>query len=230
MEIAIDTSTGLVGIALSDMGELIDEEVWTAGRNHTVELMPAVLGLLSRHGSSASDLSAIFVAIGPGSFSALRVGISAAKGLALGTGSLLVGVGTMWIEAAPFEDEQLPLRPILDAARGELSVGHFVSSPSGLEELASPALMTVEGLVSDAASPTFFCGEHLPVVRETLATALGDRARFPETTRVERRPRYLSAIGWRRLQNPKVANLGVAPIYARPPSISKPNLAKAARR
>ena len=166
MEIAIDTSTGLVGIALSDMGELIDEEVWTAGRNHTVELMPAVLGLLSRHGSSA-----IFVAIGPGSFSALRVGISAAKGLALGTGSLLVGVGTMWIEAAPFEDEQLPLRPILDAARGELSVGHFVSSPSGLEELASPALMTVEGLVSDAASPTFFCGEHLPVVRETLATA-----------------------------------------------------------
>ena len=143
MELAIDTSTAIAGIALSERGVVIEERVWTAGRNHTVELMPEVVAMLERHGTAAASLDAIFVATGPGSFSALRVGISAAKGLALGTGAPLVGVGTMWIEAAPFVGEGLPIRPILDAARAELSVGSFVPAPGGLAEVSPPVVLTV---------------------------------------------------------------------------------------
>ena len=123
MELAIDTSTENAGIALSERGVLVEERIWNAGRNHTVELMPRVAALLEDHGAAASALDAVFVATGPGGFTAVRVGISAAKGLALASGATLVGVGTMWIEASPFAGRGLPIRPIMDAGRGELIVG-----------------------------------------------------------------------------------------------------------
>ena len=156
MELAIDTSTEVAGIALSERGVAIEERIWNAGRNHTVELMPGVATLLERNGVSASDLQAIFVATGPGGFTAVRVGISAAKGLALGSGATLVGVGTMWIEAIPFAGRGLPVRPIMDAGRDELSVGRFANTDDGLAEVAPPALLTPDALIAETSEATLF--------------------------------------------------------------------------
>ena len=231
MELAIDTSTEIAGIALSDGGTPIEERLWNAGRNHTVELMPGVAALLERNGTSAADLDAVFVATGPGGFTAVRVGISAAKGLALASGATLVGVGTMWIEAAPFAGRGLPIRPIMDAGRGEISVGSFVATDDGLTEAAPPALLTPDALIAETSEATLFCGQHLAAIQEQLAEALGSRARFPGPAEGWRRPFVLCALGWERLQRgEEIGDASAAPIYARPPAISTPNPAKAARR
>lgn len=231
MELAIDTSTEVAGIALSKQGAFVEERIWNAGRNHTVELMPGVAALLERNGVSVSDLTAIFVATGPGGFTAVRVGISAAKGIALGSGATLVGVGTMWIEAAPFAGRGLPIRPIMDAGRGELSVGSFVTTDDGLAEVAPPALLTPDALIAETSEETLFCGQHLAAIREQLAEALGRRARFPGPAEGWRRPSVLCVLGWERLQaGEEIGDASAAPIYARPPAISTPNPAKAARR
>ena len=231
MELAIDTSTEVAGIALSERGVAIEERIWNAGRNHTVELMPGVATLLERNGVSASDLQAIFVATGPGGFTAVRVGISAAKGLALGSGATLVGVGTMWIEAIPFAGRGLPVRPIMDAGRDELSVGRFANTDDGLAEVAPPALLTPDALIAETNEATLFCGQHLAAIREQLAEALGNLARFPGPAEGWRRPSALCVLGWERLQRgEEVGDASAAPIYARPPAISTPNPAKTARR
>ena len=231
MELAIDTSTEVAGIALSERGVAIEERIWNAGRNHTVELMPGVATLLERNGVSASDLQAIFVATGPGGFTAVRVGISAAKGLALGSGATLVGVGTMWIEAAPFAGRGLPIRPIMDAGRDEISVGRFVTTGDGVAETAPPALLTPDALIAETSEATLFCGQHLAAIREQLAEALGGLARFPGPAEGWRRPSALCVLGWERLQRgEEIGDASAAPIYARPPAISTPKPAKTARR
>ena len=84
MELCIDTSTRYASVSCSDKGELLQELTWRSQRNHSVELAPAVETLLARQKVSVKDLEAVFVAKGPGAFSALRVGMSLAKSLSVG--------------------------------------------------------------------------------------------------------------------------------------------------
>ena len=98
MLLALDTSTRFAGIALytdaPDRG-LVAETNWHAGMQHTVSLMPHVSQMLDAQDIRVTDLTAIAVALGPGSFTGLRVGLAAAKGLALATGAPLIGIPTL---------------------------------------------------------------------------------------------------------------------------------------
>src|SRR4051812_26090853 len=79
--LAIDTSTDWCGIAF-DNSESVAEQNWQVGRHGTTAIAPVVAELLGKAGLGVSDFDACAVAIGPGSFSGLRVGISLAKGFA----------------------------------------------------------------------------------------------------------------------------------------------------
>ena len=94
MILAIDTATDWMGLALHDGSSVLAEFGWRSRRTQTIELAPAVAQLWARTGVSAGDLSAIAVAIGPGSYTGLRVGLALAKGIALGQKLPLVGVPT----------------------------------------------------------------------------------------------------------------------------------------
>ena len=79
MLLAIDTSTAQVGMALYDVTQVLGEMTWSTRQHHTTELAPALSGLLNRSAVSMDMLSALAVAIGPGSFTSLRVGLSLVK-------------------------------------------------------------------------------------------------------------------------------------------------------
>jgi len=79
MELAIDTSTRYASVALSQQGEAFAELTWRSDRNHSVELVPAIRELQTKSNTEMYQLEAIFIAQGPGGFSALRVGMSTAK-------------------------------------------------------------------------------------------------------------------------------------------------------
>ena len=92
--LAIDTSSEQLGVALSD-GIVTAELGWPAGRHQTSVLIDAVDDLLRRMAIGLADVAAIAVATGPGTFNGLRAGLGTAKGLALGSGLPLIGVGTL---------------------------------------------------------------------------------------------------------------------------------------
>ncbi len=92
--LAIDTSSEQIGIALSD-GTATAELTWPAGRQQTTVLLDAIDDLLRRMSIGLTDLAGIAVAVGPGTFNGLRAGLGTAKGLALGSGIPLIGVGTL---------------------------------------------------------------------------------------------------------------------------------------
>ena len=95
MLLAIDTSTAQVGLALYDGTQVLSEMTWTSRQHHTTELAPALAGLLSRCGVSMNMVSALGVAVGPGSFTSLRVGLSLVKGIALARHLPVVGIPTL---------------------------------------------------------------------------------------------------------------------------------------
>src|SRR4030042_1544508 len=100
MLLAIDTSTAQVGLALYDGAQVLSEMTWTTRQHHTTELAPALSGLLNRCGVSIDLVGALGVAIGPGSFTSLRVGLSFVKGIALARHIPVVGVPTLDTVAA----------------------------------------------------------------------------------------------------------------------------------
>ena len=83
--LAIDTATRMASIALYDGGRVHSEETWHSRRNHTVELMPSLVRLLDRQGVSPPELTGVAVALGPGSFTGLRIGLSVARARPLAT-------------------------------------------------------------------------------------------------------------------------------------------------
>src|SRR5512146_2506000 len=95
MLLAVDTSTAQVGLALYDGSQVISEYAWRSSQRHTVELAPAIFELLNRCGLTMEDIHALGVALGPGSFTSLRVGLSLAKGFAFARHLPLIGIPTL---------------------------------------------------------------------------------------------------------------------------------------
>ncbi len=96
--------------------------LWQAHARHTVELAPAIHDLLRRSDIAPSQLQVIAVALGPGSFTGLRIGLAIAKGMALALHIPMVGIPTLDVVAAAQPVRDLPMVAVLQAGRGRLAV------------------------------------------------------------------------------------------------------------
>jgi len=221
MEIAIDTSTNWGGTALSQDGNLLAELTWKPGQNHTSELFPNIERLLQTAKMDIKSLSAVFVAIGPGSFNGLRAGISAAKGLAFSLDIPLVGISTLEAEALPFAFTGLPVCPIHDAGRGEIAAALYCHAGSW-QRLREEHLTDIESLCENTGKKTIFCGEIPPAAIEHIRALLGENAVIPAWEQRLRRPGYVSYLGWQRLKSGHSHSLTtLQPIYLRQPPITQ---------
>ena len=118
--LGIETATLMGGVALMSEVGLISEYRMGVAARHSERLLPAIDHLLTQSRSSLSELSAIAVSAGPGSYTGLRVGLAVAKGLAMGAHLPLVMVPTLEAHAAAFSQCQRLIAPMLDARRGQV--------------------------------------------------------------------------------------------------------------
>ena len=219
MLLAIDTSTRHAGVALYDGGHILSLRVWHSPSSHTSELMPAVKGVLGERGITPRDLTGITVALGPGAFSALRVGISAAKGLALAAGKPLAGVPTLDLEAHPFLGCGLPVCALLEAGRNEVAAAFF--NPRG-ERTAEDTMGPPDEVLSGVRETTIFCGEGVSRWRGFIQERLGKLAIVVQPA-TGARLRSLAELGRIRLEADEADNLAILqPHYLRMPSIGGP--------
>lgn len=219
MLLAIDTSTRHAGVALSDGGNILSLRAWHSTSSHTSELMPAVKGVLGERGITPRDLDGIAVALGPGAFSALRVGISAAKGLALAAGKPLAGVATLDLEAHPFLGCGLPVCALLEAGRNEVAAAFF--NPRG-ERTGEDTMGPPEEVLAGVRETTIFCGEGISRWRAFVEERLGRRAIIVQPA-AGARLSALAQSGRIRLEAGEADNLAMLqPHYLRMPSIGGP--------
>lgn len=137
--LSIETCFGKFSIALFKKGKLTAHFANSEATKQAEELIPAIEKLLKDNGTELSELSAIAVCIGPGSFTGLRIGMAAAKGLALGLNIPLIGVSSL--EAAIFKHKRAVK---LDASRGQA----YFQQDSNSE----PQLIDSEGPFDEPAS------------------------------------------------------------------------------
>lgn len=219
--LAIDTATRYAGLAIYDGQVVLTESTWRANQNHTVTLMPNLIRMLAQQGLSITGLAGLAVALGPGSFTGLRIGLAVAKGLALARGLSLVGVPTLDIVAhscAPLSCHQrvLPLRAILEAGRGRFCVADYRWTEGTLQQDGDHRILAHDQIADGATEPTLFCGEIDEQAERTLRSSLGDHAMVVPPAARLRRPGYLAQLGWQRLaQGQQDDPAALSPIYLR---------------
>ena len=238
MLLAVDTSTRYAGVALysapePEKGRMIASRSWYSSVNHTSELMPAVSQILESHNITLADLTGIAVALGPGGFSALRVGLSVVKGLAVTTGKPVVGVGTLDIEASSYLGAGLPVCAILDAGRNEVASALFdcegkrvredsVGTPQDLiEEIHSADLREPKNCAAERQK-TLFCGEGVINWGEFIRDEMKSKALVIQSSSASRLW-SLCHLGWKHLLEGELSDLAtLQPLYLRMPSIGGP--------
>ena len=214
MLLAVDTSTAQVGLAIYDgpQGQIISEYAWRSSQRHTVELAPAISELLRRCGLAIDDIRGLGVALGPGSFTSLRVGLSLVKGLALARGLPLVGVPTLDILAAAQPASKLPLMALIQAGRGRLAAGWYKNSKKGWRAQGPARVMTFASLIEEVKSPTILCGELIPEEYHKLQEK--ENIHLVSPAQSVRRPAMLAELAWGSALAGNVDNPAtLAPIY-----------------
>lgn len=212
MLLAVDTSTAQVGLALYDGAQVIGEYAWRSSQRHTVELAPAVADLLARCGAAMDDIHALGVALGPGSFTSLRVGLALVKGLAISRHIPVVGIPTLDILANAQPASKLPLAVAIQAGRGRFAFGWYKHSKNGWQAQGPARVVTVETIMDEVKTPSLVCGEFSSEDRQTLGT--NSNLHLVPPAHSVRRPAVLAELAWKRWQAGDVDDeASLAPIY-----------------
>lgn len=212
MLLAIDTSTAQVGLALYDGTRVLGEMTWTTRQHHTTELAPALAGLLARCGSSMDMVNALAVAVGPGSFTSLRVGLAFVKGLALARHIPIIGISTLDIIAAAQPPAKKPLIAVIQAGRTRLAYSVYQAQKKAWQAEGELRSGTVDELIAGIESPTIVAGEF--TADERLKLSKKKQVTLASPANCVRRPSVLAELAWTRFQNDDVDDAAsLAPVY-----------------
>ena len=212
--LAIDTALEYCAAAVLDSGAMtmIAQETLEMKRGHAEALMPLIARVMKASERSYLDLDRIAVTTGPGSFTGLRVGISAARGIGLAASKPVVGLTTLSAYAAPLIAEQQDQQPVLAAIDARHDNVYFQVVAGNGTALMPPAIAPIE---ETFAASRFGALRMVGNAAQMLADRWPEQA--PRPALVDQRPG--PAIGW-------VAWLGAAtdpalappkPFYLRPP-------------
>jgi len=212
MLLAVDTSTTQMGLALYDGSQVLGEYAWRSGQRHTVELAPAIADLLTRCALTINDVNALGVALGPGSFTSLRVGLALVKGLALSRHIPLIGLPTLDILAHAQPVSKLPLAVAIQAGRSRYALGWYKVSRKQWQAQGEARVVTLEALMAEVQSPAVVCGEFTAETRQKIV--LNENIQLVAPTGSIRRPAVLAELAWKRWQSGDVDDeAALAPIY-----------------
>ena len=200
--LGIDTSTAFAGVGLYVDGD-VSTRSWQSRHNHGREVMPAVMELLGAAGLKASDLDAVAATLGPGGFSAVRVGIATAHGLVAPTKGKLIGVPTHILQAyAHRELIGKHVVSLIPVGRNQLSYSEFAHPISASSE-------AVEfGICEESEVASRFDGDNHVLCGE------GTERHTGSGNDVVRAPEHLLDIALERLERGDVSEGFLEPIYS----------------
>ena len=169
--LAIETTSREGSVAMGRGDELLETIDLPAQRRHHVGLVPGLHRLCETHGIGPADVGEIYLSLGPGSFTGLRVAVAAVKMLALARGVKIVGVPTLDVVAQQAESTHRHVAVCLNLKRGQVYCGVYRREEAALRPVMDPALRTLEELLHAAPRPMALLGEVLP---ELLTGGSGD--------------------------------------------------------
>lgn len=158
--LALESSAKAASCALTEDDRLVAQAYQNSGLTHSRTLLPMVEDLLKNCGRSLDDVEAVAVACGPGSFTGLRIGVAAAKGLAWARGLPCAGCSSLESMAwglAHLEGQEI--LAVMDARRQQVYRARFLALGDGLRRLSPDGAVSLEELAGELKNPQILVGD-----------------------------------------------------------------------
>lgn len=179
--LAVDTTTLSGSVALLNRTILLSEVGIDSSVTYSERLLPAIHFLLESQGLKIQDVNAFALAVGPGSFTGIRIGISTIKSFAYASKKPVAPISTLQAMALKLRHPQSRLLcPLIDAKKGEIYAALFESRGGKLQEIIPQRAYNPDHFFSLLPSRRiiFFIGSGAAVYRDKINLYLGDKARF----------------------------------------------------
>jgi tRNA threonylcarbamoyladenosine biosynthesis protein TsaB len=192
--LSLETSAKAASVALTSVNELTHDNRLLAqyfqnsGLTHSRTVLKMVEDILLNNDVSVRDLDCVAVAIGPGSFTGIRIGIAAAQGIAWGAEKPVRGVSTLRAMASPFENENVVLCPVMDARRGEVYTATFEFRGGKTERTSPDRAIPVAQLIEESqksTAPYLLIGDGAEMCYEEFIKANARVSLAPAATRLQ---------------------------------------------
>ena len=169
--LGIDTSSKFLNIALSEDEDIIKEESHLLDRRQASQLIPIVKELLRKSKTPVKRIDAFIIGLGPGSFTGLRIGVSAIKGFGIATGKPCIGVASIDAIACNARENNRDIIPIIDAKRGQVYAAIYRRKAGRLKRLSEYMVLPVAKLLKKIKQEPVFLGDGVSLYRENILSA-----------------------------------------------------------
>lgn len=224
--LAIDTALAACSAAILDsaQGDALATETLPMSRGHAEAIIPLIARVMDQAKVEFAGIDRIAVTVGPGSFTGLRVGISAARGISLAAGKPAIGLTTLAAYAAPYlaQDDSVPVAVVIDARHDHVYLQVF---GRGGRTLVTPRIASLnEAVRSAAVAPTRIVGNAANLVAAAwpaseLKPKLVEERSAPDIA-------WVARLGFTALEGQSAPK----PLYLRTPDAQPQDAARLARR
>ncbi len=224
MILAINTSTRQfsVGLVLEE-GILLTEYIMSSIKSGSSYLMPGIDFLLRHSEKKLEDIKAVAVAIGPGSFTGLKVGLSVAKGICFSMNIPIIGISSLEALAMQIPDSDIPITAIIDSRKREYFFAQFAYKKRSLIRISKDECIKIEEFPKIFKEKTIFIGNDYTSQSSLIREYMGEDVILASSYLWHIRSACIGILALRRLKEKRFDDLiRLDPIYLRPPEI-RPN-------
>ena len=183
LTLAFETSAKAASVALTENGKLLGESYQNTGLTHSQTLMVMAEDLLKQCGKTMSDINAVAVAEGPGSFTGVRIGVAAAKGLAWGGQLPCYGVSTLEAMAETLGIWEGHICACMDARRNQVYNALFLVEGGRIRRFSEDraiALAELKTELEHVDGPIFLVGDGSTLTYKQLSDEIPNLILPPE--------------------------------------------------
>jgi tRNA threonylcarbamoyladenosine biosynthesis protein TsaB len=216
--LGVETSTRTGSVAIVSEDGVIAQYSLNIEVTHSERLMSTVDRVMKDTGFMMADMDGYAVAIGPGSFTGLRIGLAAVKGLALVTGKPVAAVPTLKALAWNLSYAAYPVCPMLDARKHEVYAATFRFDGTALVPDMAESVISLSRLSERISDKTLFTGEASRLFHKDICELFGTRALFAPVSAILPSAASVAEIGLDMIKKGQQADPdNITPVYIRKP-------------
>jgi tRNA threonylcarbamoyladenosine biosynthesis protein TsaB len=223
--LAIDTSSTAATVAVMSDDKLESEMFLNHKLQHSIMLFPMIEDVLKMLSISIDDIDAVAVSGGPGSFTGLRIGVAAAKGIAQGGYKKFVAISSL--DSMAFQQVGFDgvICPIMDALRDNIYTGLFTWQGGGFFKIQDYDALHIDELINmlvERGERVMFCGDAVKLHAENIKEKLKEKAYFSPLSSTMPRASSIAELALMKLKSGLEDSIYTySPIYIRKPQAER---------